>query len=140
MAPSPVWLLGRSFLVSSLYLLAIVTIHVRGDSGGNETAFVQRLQQGPSALSHWDLLLFAVVITISFEIMSYIALHSGGWMGAKRIPVRGKHLDDLSTVGILLGTIQQYWHLLTVSSHTPHTPPPDAIPHSLMCPLFTSTN
>lgn len=62
-------------------------------------SFGQRLQQqGPNGLTFMDLLLFGTVVMIGFEIMSYLALHTGEWISAKRIPVRGKHLDDLTMV------------------------------------------
>ena len=91
--------------------MAMVTIHVRADvhEGVGKTtvstapspdslSFAERLQQGPNGLTLMDLLLFGAIVMLGFEIMSYLALHTGEWISAKRIPVRGKHLDDLTKV------------------------------------------
>mmetsp|Transcript_20801 Transcript_20801/g.30793 ORF Transcript_20801/g.30793 Transcript_20801/m.30793 type:complete len:328 (-) Transcript_20801:26-1009(-) len=43
-----------------------------------------------------DLALFTAVIYIGFEVMSYLALHLGGWFKYVGLPIRGKHLDQLS--------------------------------------------
>ena len=110
---SRIWLVGRSLLVGMLYLTAMLTIHVRADvhEGVGKTtvstgqapspdslSFAERLQQGPNGLKMMDLLLFGSIVMLGFEIMSYLALHTGEWISAKRIPVRGKHLDDLTMV------------------------------------------
>ena len=106
---SRVWLLGRSIVVGIMYLMAILTIHVQAadvpivaasssSTSSDFMTFAQRLQHGPHGLTFMDLLLFATVVMIGFEIMSYLALHTGEWIAAKRIPVRGKHLDDLTMV------------------------------------------
>jgi hypothetical protein len=75
-------------------------MHVRAEDAIHQMPFLRRLQQGPDGLTMLDLLLFGVVVMIGFEIMSYVALHTGDWISAKRIPVRGKHLDDLGMVRI----------------------------------------
>jgi NO-binding membrane sensor protein with MHYT domain len=44
------------------------------------------------------LLIFIGIVMFGFEIMSYLALHTGEWLSVKRVPVRGKHLDNLEIV------------------------------------------
>ena len=92
--------------------MSLLVIHVNGvnvhsgvDDGSTlafnsltTPTFQERLQQGPNGLYLMDLILFGVIIMLGFEIMSYLALHTGEWSSAKRIPVRGKHLDDLTMV------------------------------------------
>ena len=113
---SRIWLVGRSLLVGILYLMAILTIHVRADvpngvaattsasteASPNSLSFADRLQQGPNGLTIIDLLFFGAIVMLGFEIMSFLALHTGEWISAKRIPVRGKHLDDLTMVSLKL--------------------------------------
>jgi len=43
-----------------------------------------------------DYLSFGCIIIGGFEILNFLVKKSGRWMGSKRIPVRGKHLDELS--------------------------------------------
>jgi hypothetical protein len=38
---------------------------------------------------------------MAFELLDYISGHVGKWINAKLIPVRGKHLDELSGKDIL---------------------------------------
>lgn len=99
-SPNSVWLISRSIFVAISYIVTVTTIHVRAEDTFNQMSFARRLQQGPDGLTMLDLLLFGVVVMIGFEIMSYVALHTGEWISAKRIPVRGKHLDDLGMVRI----------------------------------------
>jgi hypothetical protein len=93
----------RSLLVATFYTTALLAVHVQAEhstSSSTAETFHERLQQGPTALSHWDILLFGGISYLGFELMSYAALNTGEWLHAKRVPVRGKHLDVLSTVRI----------------------------------------
>eukprot|EP00545_Synedropsis_sp_CCMP1620_P014131 CAMPEP_0119014478 /NCGR_PEP_ID=MMETSP1176-20130426/9821_1 /TAXON_ID=265551 /ORGANISM="Synedropsis recta cf, Strain CCMP1620" /LENGTH=327 /DNA_ID=CAMNT_0006967667 /DNA_START=10 /DNA_END=993 /DNA_ORIENTATION=- len=108
MTASPAWLVSRSLVMATFYISVMLTIHVRAASDESnstssataELSFRERLQQGPTGLSHWDILLFGGIIYMGFELMSYIALHTGDWVQAKRVPVRGKHLDELSSLDL----------------------------------------
>lgn len=121
MASPDAWLLvRRSLMMATLYMSVMLTIHVQavGESNSSTTttasssssssampelllSFRERLQQGPTGLSHWDIALFGGIIYMGFELMSYLALHTGEWVQATRIPVRGKHLDVLSSLDLL---------------------------------------
>ena len=60
-----------------------------------------RVQAGPNALTTLDKILFGALILMAFELLDYISSHLGKWIHAKLIPVRGKHLDELSGKDIL---------------------------------------
>jgi hypothetical protein len=45
--------------------------------------------------------LFAALILMAFELLDYISKNFGRWVHAKLIPVRGKHLDELSSTDLL---------------------------------------
>lgn len=44
------------------------------------------------------MLLVGALAILAFEILDFVTKNFGFWAGAKSIPVRGKHLDDLRTV------------------------------------------
>jgi len=55
-----------------------------------------RISSGPFYWNTMDQVLFFALIMLALEILNFLCNHSGDWMNAKRIPVRGKHLDDFS--------------------------------------------
>jgi len=54
-----------------------------------------RIASGPSEWSTMDKVLFMALIMAALEILNYICNNLGDWINADRIPVRGKHLDEL---------------------------------------------
>jgi len=60
-----------------------------------------RVKAGPNALTTLDKILFGALILLAFELLDYISGHLGYWIHAKLIPVRGKHLDELSGKDVL---------------------------------------
>lgn len=79
---------NQSFADESLVKTPITTLWVR-------------VQAGPNALTTLDKILFGALILLAFELLDYISGHLGKWINAKLIPVRGKHLDELSGKDIL---------------------------------------
>lgn len=55
-----------------------------------------RIASGPKHWSTMDKVLFMALIMLALELLNFICNNLGDWINAKRIPVRGKHLDDLS--------------------------------------------
>lgn len=78
----------------------MLAFHVKADAAvdGGDTAplFLERVQEGPSGLINIDLILFGAIFLLAFELLQFLVEGSGKWAGAKLIPVRGKHLDELS--------------------------------------------
>jgi len=70
-------------------------------------SFWERVRAGPSALDPLDLVLCAAIVLLGFEFLDFVSNHSGTWIGFKRIPVRGKHLDDLSSKDLLFIAISK---------------------------------
>jgi len=55
-----------------------------------------RLTSGPIHWTTMDKVLFVALIMLLLEVLNFICGQSGELMGATKIPVRGKHLDELS--------------------------------------------
>lgn len=85
--------------VALVYAVLMLAYHVRADTAtyNEEPPFIVRVQEGPFGLSKMDLLLFGCFLLLAFEVLQLFVSGSGKWFGAKLIPVRGKHLDELST-------------------------------------------
>lgn len=130
MATSALSLLATSLLVSSLYMVLILTLHVAASTtNDNELPFLQRIKEGPSQLTWMDLIVFFVIIDLGFELLSYVTFHIGPWMGAKQIPVRGKHLDDFSRVSKVCAFDRKYCSRVFVAGKlTRKYPPPPVSP------------
>lgn len=81
----------------------LLAFHVRADSQltDNDDTFLERVQEGPFGLSNEDLILFGAFILLAFELLQFLVHGSGNWLGTKLIPVRGKHLDELSNKDLL---------------------------------------
>lgn len=78
-----------AFFFNTVLLLAY---HVRAEP--QESSLWTRLNP-----DHWnarDAILFVVLMLMSFELLDFLVKNSGKWMQSKMIPVRGKHLDDLT--------------------------------------------
>jgi hypothetical protein len=94
-----------------IYSVLMLGYHVKADrnrSNADESrratfssSFWDRVQLGPSALETLDKILFAAMILMAFELLDYISKNFGRWVHAKLIPVRGKHLDELSSTDLL---------------------------------------
>jgi sterol desaturase/sphingolipid hydroxylase (fatty acid hydroxylase superfamily) len=95
-----------------VYSICLLRFHVQADrnesfseeSGipaGSFTSLWDRVKAGPNALTTIDKILFGALILMAFELLDYISGHVGKWINAKLIPVRGKHLDELSGKDIL---------------------------------------
>ena len=91
-----------------------------------ETA--ERLFSSPDSL---DVILFSGIILVAFEALNYLTLHTQRWTTSTTptIPVRGKHLDDLSIKDHLFISLNKlatppftYLYLqFAWRSSTPHT-------------------
>lgn len=57
---------------------------------------VRAVEGGPQNLQPIDLLFCGVLIVMALELLSFLIKRSGTWFHSKLIPVRGKHLDELS--------------------------------------------
>ncbi|CAB9504525.1 Methylsterol monooxygenase 1 [Seminavis robusta] len=90
--PSPLRFLGTA-LAFSVLLLAF---HVKADT--EVPQFHQRVQASPFEFSTLDFILFGAFILLAFELLQFLVQNSGDWLGAKKIPVRGQHLDDFRTL------------------------------------------
>jgi len=56
-----------------------------------------RLQTiGPKSMGIMDFLLFGCLILVGLEFLNFLVMQTGMWAKLSLIPVRGKHLDDLS--------------------------------------------
>lgn len=116
--------------------------------------FLHRLQAGPDHYTNADRVLFGIVILIGFEILQLLTYNIGSefieswknaakfppagshtlfrfsfsrvsvWVGAKEIPVRGKHLDELGLVRCSNDVVSckkdlcQHWSLSLSHTHT----------------------
>lgn len=106
----PQWMRLAPPVVMVVYGVLMVAHHVKADrnqSFADETSMTKpitlldRVQGGPNALTTLDKILFGALILLAFELLDYISGHVGKWINAKLIPVRGKHLDELSGKDIL---------------------------------------
>jgi len=98
-------------------------------SSPSRPGFIERLTHFPDGLTREDLVLLGALVTLAFEFLDYCCKRSGGsytadafhhklfpfivaltisqllsllvWLGSERIPVRGKHLDVLSSKDLL---------------------------------------
>lgn len=84
--------------------LCLLHVHIEAtdtdNSGGSDYPYHldawNRITSGPMHWTAMDKVLFLALIMLALEILNFLCGHSGEWMGSKKIPVRGKHLDDLS--------------------------------------------
>jgi hypothetical protein len=107
-------------LVHFILAVGVLSFHVHAEGSAvdsSDRGLWERVTLGPEYFTTIDKVLFAVLIVLAMELLNYIAHNSGGtfhfgiplklpksvsynilkeWMNAKQIPVRGKHLDDLS--------------------------------------------
>ena len=86
-------------LVHLLVAFGLLAFHVHAEStivNGNEISLGQRIILGPDYFTAMDKVLFVIVILLAMELLNFLVKNSGLWMDSKRIPVRGKHLDELS--------------------------------------------
>mmetsp|Transcript_18822 Transcript_18822/g.38993 ORF Transcript_18822/g.38993 Transcript_18822/m.38993 type:complete len:352 (-) Transcript_18822:665-1720(-) len=80
--------------------------------------------RGPLALGERrDQILFISVLLLAFELLDFLTKNSGKWWQSKQIPVRGKHLDELTTKDIVFIGISKagtapfvYWYLRFIYS------------------------
>uniref|UniRef100_A0A7R9W2V0 Fatty acid hydroxylase domain-containing protein n=1 Tax=Pseudictyota dubia TaxID=2749911 RepID=A0A7R9W2V0_9STRA len=56
-----------------------------------------RIMEGPDGLEVMDLVLLGTISVLALELLNFLVKRSGYWFHAKFIPVRGKHLDELSS-------------------------------------------
>lgn len=61
-------------------------------------AFVDRFEKGPEALEVVDIVVLVSLVIGALELTTYASHRFGDWMNLPQIPVRGKHLDDFSSV------------------------------------------
>ena len=62
---------------------------------------VRILQDPPESLHFTDFVFPGLIILAALELVNFFVQKSGHWMHSAQIPVRGKHLDDLSTKDLL---------------------------------------
>jgi hypothetical protein len=99
-----------------VYSVCMLSYHVKAEADRNQSdsdesrgratfssgsSFWDRVQLGPNALETLDKILFGALILMAFELLDYISKNFGRWGHAKLIPVRGKHLDELSGTDLL---------------------------------------
>mmetsp|Transcript_47142 Transcript_47142/g.57052 ORF Transcript_47142/g.57052 Transcript_47142/m.57052 type:complete len:367 (-) Transcript_47142:796-1896(-) len=74
-----------------------------GSDDGVALTLLLRLRAGPDSITVLDLTLFGVIILLGLELLNFLVKFAGysGLTGPKRIPVRGKHLDELSNTDLL---------------------------------------
>jgi sterol desaturase/sphingolipid hydroxylase (fatty acid hydroxylase superfamily) len=58
--------------------------------------FWNHIVSGPENWTAADKGLFGALILLAFELLNFITKNYGVWFHSKQIPVRGKHLDELS--------------------------------------------
>mmetsp|Transcript_13529 Transcript_13529/g.29388 ORF Transcript_13529/g.29388 Transcript_13529/m.29388 type:complete len:376 (-) Transcript_13529:213-1340(-) len=84
------------------------------------------MEGGPENLTPMDLLFFGVIIVLALEFLSFLVKRSGYWFHSKLIPVRGKHLDELSSLDHLfigmnrIATAPFVYFLLSYLYHEPN--------------------
>jgi len=76
-------------------------IHARAEPtdpavDGDSMGAWDRITSGPFHWSAMDKVLFFALIMLALEILNFLCNNAGDWMNAKQIPVRGKHLDELT--------------------------------------------
>jgi sterol desaturase/sphingolipid hydroxylase (fatty acid hydroxylase superfamily) len=84
-----------NFALSAIFLLSF-HVYAADTLTSDNATLRERLRKGPEALEPLDKVLFAVLILLSFELLDFFSKHSGSWFRSKLIPVRGKHLDELT--------------------------------------------
>lgn len=98
----PRWSLLNAMILpitNVLFAIGLFSFHVHAESNvvdSSERTIWERILLGPEYFTAMDKVLFVVMILLAMELLNYIAHNSGVWMNSKLIPVRGKHLDDLS--------------------------------------------
>jgi len=93
-------------LANAVCSIALLAYHVGAESAtleidenSNSSGVVDvlaRITSGPTNWTNMDKVVFVVLIVMGMELLGWIVRHSGEWMHAKTIPVRGKHLDELT--------------------------------------------
>lgn len=99
--PSALWSLP---LLNILFGVGLCMIHARAEKTDPaidiEDQYAMnawdRISSGPVHWSAMDKVLFFALIMLALEILNFLCNHSGDWMDVKRIPVRGKHLDEFT--------------------------------------------
>lgn len=86
-------------LVHSVLAVGLLAFHVHAESSivsGNDIGLWERIILGPDYFTPMDKVFFVILIILAMELLNFLVKNSGLWMDSKQIPVRGKHLDDLS--------------------------------------------
>ena len=87
-------------LVNLTLAIGLLAYHVRAevevDGATCDLSAWRRIISGPNFWTSMDKVVFCVLIMFAMEILNFLVKKSGGWMNSKQIPVRGKHLDELS--------------------------------------------
>lgn len=100
--PSVCWTLPILNVASSVGLCVLhfhagaVTAASESEGEASTMDAWTRITSGPSNWSTMDKILFMALIMAALELLNFICNNLGDWVNAKNIPVRGKHLDDLS--------------------------------------------
>jgi hypothetical protein len=90
--------------------LSVFPLQVYANTMIDYSLFLDMMSKDEQSIPILAYLIFFGIVMLGFEVMSYLALHTGEWLSMKRIPVRGKHLDDLEFVstslweGCVIGT------------------------------------
>mmetsp|Transcript_23079 Transcript_23079/g.63986 ORF Transcript_23079/g.63986 Transcript_23079/m.63986 type:complete len:336 (+) Transcript_23079:242-1249(+) len=104
-SPSVCWTLP---LVNIVFAMGLCVLHFYAEAAAaiGETEFETsamnamdawtRITSGPVNWSTMDKVLFVALVMAALELLNFICNNFGDWVNAKTIPVRGKHLDDLS--------------------------------------------
>lgn len=102
--------LGVLPIVCLMLAFALLSFHVRAEATtipSNTTQstmgadFLERFSSGPQYLTAIDIVLFVALGIIAIESLNWFASHSVVWLNFNQIPVRGKHLDDLTPKDLL---------------------------------------
>lgn len=92
---------------------------LEGDASTLSQSWENVLVDGPIALVETrDQILFFAMLLLAFELLDFLTRNSGIVWNSKQIPVRGKHLDDLTTKDLIFIGISKagtapfvYWYL-----------------------------
>ena len=111
--PEPRWMVLAPPATMVVYAMLMMGYHVNADrnesipdesrvySQSHYMPLWDRIKSGPDSLTTLDKILFGGLILLAFEFLNFSARNMGRWTHSKLIPVRGKHLDELSTTDIL---------------------------------------
>lgn len=104
---TPRWKTLAPPFTMGIYSVLMLGYHVKADRnlsiadesrayGNSYLSFWDRVRFGPDAFTTLDKILFGALILMAFEFLDFVSKNFGRWTHAKLIPVRGKHLDELS--------------------------------------------